>query len=308
MKTMPRIIILAALLAAFSASCDKKRPLDFFEIVPDLRHHNQLPLVHLMAREVKMKNYFDFMDSLVCHYDSLLDRPVSEHLIVRNNPWIIDTLAATDYYRLKERGITNLDQEELVIFRRGHYLIIPESAAIDSLNERFEQTLIDINIPEYTLRILENGQVVHECLVRVGRNERKYLAMAGGVVDLRTRTGSGTIIRHSKDPAFINPSNNHYYHVTRRDDGVVTAMPRIPWLEPEINGVRYGQLIHPTTNFETLGRAYSNGCIGTSEADAWRIYYHAPLGTRIRIRYELEVVDQQGDTVRLEDIYRRSVR
>ena len=51
----------------------------------------------------------------------------------------------------------------------------------------------------------------------------------------------------------------------------VTKLPQIPFIETEINGIRNGQLIHPTTNPETLNKAYSNGCIGTKEADAWVI-------------------------------------
>ncbi len=297
-------VTLLFLFGLLTVGCNRQPQLGSFYISPAILYENQQKkTIHLLAREVRMKEYFDFMDAIVCRYDSLLNQPVSEHLIVRNNPWIIDTLAATDYYRLKERGITNLNQKDLVVFRPGNYFIIPDSAAVDSLNQLFDQTYIDINIPEYKLRILQKDTVAYEHTVRVGRNERKYLAMAGRTEDLRTQTGEGTIIRHAKDPVFINPSNNHYYHVTRRDDGIVTAMPRIPWIEPEINGRRYGQLIHPTTNIETLGKAYSNGCIGTSEADAWIIYYHAPLGTRIVIRYDLQVVNENGDTVQLKDIY-----
>ncbi len=288
----------------FFFNCNRQQELGAFYISPAVLYKNQQKqTIHLLAREVQMKDYFDFMDAIVCRYDSLLNHSMSEHLIVRNNPWIIDTLAATDYYRLKERGIINLDQQELVIFRPGNYLIIPDSSNVDSLNRLFDQTYLDVNVPEYKLRIVQHDTVAYKFPVRVGRNERKYLAMAGRTEDLRTRTGEGTIIRHAKDPVFINPSNNHYYHVTRRDDGTVTAMPRIPWIEPEINGRRYGQLIHPTTNIETLGKAYSNGCIGTSEAAAWRIYYHSPLGTRIVIRYDLNAVNDVGEMITLEDIY-----
>jgi L,D-transpeptidase ErfK/SrfK len=48
-----------------------------------------------------------------------------------------------------------------------------------------------------------------------------------------------------------------------------------------------------------LGKAYSNGCIGTSEADAWFVYYYAPLGTAIEIKYNL--INADGKT--LKDIY-----
>jgi L,D-transpeptidase ErfK/SrfK len=259
--------------------------------------------VHVFEDTVKIKDYFKVLDGIVEKYDSIFSHPISEHLIIRNNPWVIDSLAATDYYHLKELGIINMNPKELPIFKPGYQLIIPDSAAVDSLEYLFKNTYLDLNIPEFKLRVVQSDSIIFEFPVRVGRNEQKYLAMAEGIVDLRTRTGFGTIVEHSKEPIFINPSNNHRYFVTQRDDGIVTGLPNIPWLVTEINGMRYGQLIHPTTNIETLGKAYSNGCIGTSESAAWRIYYHAPIGTRITIRYNLEILDENGDTLRLQDIY-----
>ncbi len=83
----------------------------------------------------------------------------------------------------------------------------------------------------------------------------------------------------------------------------MTKLPQIPFLETELNGFRHGQLIHPTTNPETLGKAYSNGCIGTKEADAWVLYYYAPIDTKIHIRYDLNTLDENGNTIILNDIY-----
>ena len=80
-------------------------------------------------------------------------------------------------------------------------------------------------------------------------------------------------------------------------------MPQIPFIETELNGLRHGQLIHPTTNPKTLRKAYSNGCIGTKEADAWVIYYYAPINTEIRIRYDLSIANEMGDIITLKDIY-----
>ncbi|SHE89031.1 L,D-transpeptidase ErfK/SrfK [Fodinibius roseus] len=276
-----------------------------YAISPPEKSEIRSEIIHTFSDTVKIKDYFKEMEDIVKQYNSLLAYPVSEHLIVRNNSWVIDSLAATDYYRLKDRGITSRNIRELTIFKPGNTLVIPDSAEADSLNRLFEQTWLDINLPEFKLRIRQRNSTIYEFPVRIGRDEHKYLAMAGRVVDLRTHTGEGTIVQHSKDPDFINPSNNHVYHVTRRDDGVVTDLPNVPWLVPEINGVRYGQLIHPTTNLETLGKAYSNGCIGTSEAAAWYIYYYAPVGTRIVIRYDLELVDEKGDTLQLENVYNR---
>lgn len=55
-------------------------------------------------------------------------------------------------------------------------------------------------------------------------------------------------------------------------------------LEPAIDGIRIGQLIHLTTNLATLGKLSSNGCIGLRESDAWMVYYYAPLGTKVLFR------------------------
>ena len=128
--------------------------------------------------------------------------------------------------------------------------------------------------------------------------------MAGRILDLRTKTGKGKVVRHERFPDFYNPANGHQYYVTNRDDKKVTKLPQIPFIETEINGVRYGQLIHPTTNPKSLGKAYSNGCIGTNETDAWVIYYYAPINTKITIRYDLIIKDSiSGKNISLKDIY-----
>lgn len=97
--------------------------------------------------------------------------------------------------------------------------------------------------------------------------------------------------------------NGKRYEQTKRDDGRYTKMPLIPYIEPEIDGHRYGELIHPTTNPITLGKAYSNGCVGMKEADTWRLYYYAPVGTKIVFRYDLDIQNEEGEWIQLEDIY-----
>ncbi|KAA3636440.1 MAG: murein L,D-transpeptidase [Bacteroidetes bacterium] len=261
------------------------------------------PLYHEVNYDVPIRGYFEFMDSLVAHLDTTLSYCIEEHLIVQANPWLIDTLAHTDYYYLMDRGIFSEDPQSLLALRAGEQLLIPDSLQTDSIRQRLEATVIDINIPEFKLRIIENDIVRYTYPVRVGRTQEKYLAMAGKKVDLRTRTGVGTVIRINKSPIFINPSDNRIYHVTRRDDGKVTKLPGVPWIEPELDGQRYGQMIHPTTNRATLGKAYSNGCIGMTEGDMWRLYYHAPIGAKVVVRYDLEIIEENGDTTELKHIY-----
>lgn len=257
----------------------------------------------VLERDVKIRDYFAFLDSIIACQDTLLPYLLTEHLLVRANPWIIDSLANTDYYRLMERDSFVYDQEGLIILRRGDTLLLPGPQKARELQSRMNNTIIDVNIPEFRLRIIEYSDTLFTFPVRVGRNQRKYLALAGTTVDLRTMPGFGRIVRISRYPLFLDPSTGRRFTHTRRDDGRTTLMPLIPWIEPEINGHRYGQLIHPTTNPKTLNRPYSNGCIGVGEADAWYIYYYSPIGTRVHIHYNLLVQGEKGDTIELKDIY-----
>lgn len=259
----------------------------------------------VVPQDIPIRRYFKFIAQTAAKWDSILPYPVNEHLLVRFNPALIDTLAETDYYRRKEKGDTVLNQTDVVVLHRGDTLFIPDSVAAARLTERMRSTEIDVNIPEYRLRIVEEGKVLYSFPIRVGQNKVRYLASAGREVDLRTKTGDGSVIRINRDPVFVNPVDGKKFTHTKRDDGVLTLMPKIPWTEVELNGMRYGQMIHPTTNPHTLEKPYSNGCIGLNEADAWRFYYYAPLGTRVRFRYDLRVVNAAGDTILLPDIYKR---
>ena len=263
------------------------------------------PLIAIVPHDVSLGQYFTFLDSLLMKYDTLLPYQIDEHVLVRTNDWIINRLIDTDYYLMEEKGEFAYDNRRLVILHKGDTLVIPDSIATQQICDAIANTTIDVNIPEFKLRIKVGEEVKYTILVRVGRDERKYLELAGREVDLRTATGTGYIYRINRDPIFINPSNGRRFYTTQRDDGKRTRMPQIPWLEPELDGYRYGHLIHPTSNPKTLGKAYSNGCVGLGEADTWRLYYYAPEGTKVVFRYDLEVVDYKLDTIRLKNIYRR---
>lgn len=308
MGAMAALVLVVAFNACKNSTADEPRApfaaTDTLPLTTDSKVDPPLYLYQYVVKEaVPVRKYFSFMERLVQKYDSLTPYALTEHLLVQANPWIIDTLAATDYYIQKEKGLFVFDQQSLDVFNVGDTLNIPTEAVALRLAERQATTVLDLNIPEYRMRIVQAGDTVFSCMVRVGRNERKYLAMADRVVDLRTTPGSGKIVRINTNPRYINPADNKPYQQTTRDDGRRTLLPRIPWLEPELDGHRYGHMIHPTTNPETLGRAYSNGCVGTSEADAWRLYYYAPLGTKVVFRYDLKIKDSKGDTIELKDIY-----
>ncbi len=280
---------------------EKKSDSSLLSISPPVKRVFRM---HTVKEDVKVRNYFEFMDNLVIKEAWRVHYPINEHLIVWANPWIIDTLENTDYYRLKERGVFSYDQQEIVILPKGTALLIPDSLMVDSIQKRLNATLIDINIPEFRLRIKENDKTLYSFPVRVGKSTSRYLAMAGRTLNLETKTGSGIILQVNKNAVYMNPVDNKRYFKTHRDDGESTLLPRLPWLVPEINGQIYGQLIHPTTNPVTLEKPSSNGCIGMKEADIWRVYYHAPIGAKITIRYDLRVFDEKGDTLNLPDIYK----
>lgn len=257
----------------------------------------------IVDKNIQIKNYFQYTDSIVNYYNSLTTYQLTEHLLIRHNPWIIENLANTDYYRMMEKDSFVYNQKDLIVLKKGDKIFIPDDNSAKKLLSSFKNTYISINIPEYKLRIFEDTIKRFEFPIRVGKNEKKYLKMANTVVDLKTKTGDGTIVNHVKNPDFYNPVNNHKYFLTLRDDKKTTKMPQIPWIETEINGIRNGQLIHPTTNPNTLNKAYSNGCIGTKEADAWVIYYYAPIGTKISIKYQLLISGNDGNIIKLTDIY-----
>ena len=197
------------------------------------------------------------------------------------------------------------DQKELVILKKGMKLKIPTIEIADSLLAKMARTSIDINIPEFKLRIIEGENTLYTFPIRDGQNRTRFLKEVGRDIDLKTHVGVGVVTKIYKNNYAINPVTNKKFLYTMRDDGKRTMMPLLPWIEPKINGQLLGQLIHPTTNPVTLGKPYSNGCIGVKESDIWRIYYYAPIGTKVTMRYDLSVKSESGDTmVTLKDIYK----
>jgi L,D-transpeptidase ErfK/SrfK len=257
----------------------------------------------MVQEPVKIKNYFEFIDKIVAENDTSAAFTLDEYLLVRSNPWLIDRLADTDYYRQAAKGKFVADQRELTVLQRGDTLHIPTADEALALLEMMENTYIDVNIPEYRLRIAVQRDTLFSFPIRVGQRKEKFLETSGRETDLRTQIGTGEIAYIERDAAWVNPVDGHQYKVTRRDDGRVTKCPRVPWLEPSINGERIGQWIHPTTNPASLGKTYSNGCIGMAEWSAWYTYYYAPLGTKIRVRYDLEKIDFDGTITTFPDVY-----
>jgi hypothetical protein len=253
--------------------------------------------------DITIENYFSFIDSLVIKYDSVTPYQLTEHLLVRANPWIIDTLKNTDYYIQKARDSFIYNQKKMIVLNKGIELIIPNLEQANEILSSFKKTKIDVNIPEFKLRIYEDSIQLFSFLVRVGKDTKRFLKMSDRVQDLKTITGKGTIVGYNRYPDYYNPVNSHRYFVTNRDDKRITKLPQVPFIKTQINGVRNGQLIHVTTNPNTLGKAYSNGCIGTEEGNVWVIYYYAPFGTKITIRYDLTIKNKKGKDSLLVNVY-----
>ncbi len=261
------------------------------------------PIAIKIIKDVPIRSYFKWMDSIVSEHNQTHNYLIDEYLIVHNNPWIIDTLANTDYYYLMDKGIFNEDSQSLIALKEDQVLVIPDSLTTLELQAKLNKTSLELNIPEFRLRIIQDGKELYKFPVRVGKAGKKYMEMAKSTVDMRTQPGVGEIIRVNKNPTFKNPLNNRKYVRTNRDDRKNTALPAIPWLEPSINGRSVGQLIHPTTNLATLNKASSNGCIGLRESDSWIVYYYAPLGTKVVFKYELLGKNDAGEPVEFKNIY-----
>lgn len=262
-----------------------------------------IPIEVVINKDVPIRSYFKWMDSIVAEHNQTHNYSIDEYIIVHNNNWILDTLAHTDYYYLMDKGIFNEDSRSLIALKKDQVLVIPDSIETQNLRTQLCNTYLEINIPEFRLRIIQDEEEIYKFPVRVGKTGKKYMAMAKGEVDMRTKTGIGEIIRVNKEPVVANPVDNRKYEKTNRDDGKRTTLPVIPWLEPSINGRSVGQLIHPTTNLATLEKASSNGCIGLRESDAWIVYYYAPIGTKVVIKYELQGKNDAGETVEFKNIY-----
>ncbi len=291
------------LFLAARAACDDipaAVPVVTDTVPPPVREYASF---YVLPRDVKVRDYFKFMDTLVRRLDGEVSCELNEYILLRTNPKLLDSLMSTDYYLRKARGEFVYNQKQLTVLHKGDTIFIPGDSLAARTKRQMDATWLDINIPEFRLRIVEGSDTLYTLPVRVGQNRQRFLETIGREEILRTKTGAGKIIRVNRYPVWSNPVDGEEYKDTRRDDGLRTKLPQIPWLEPEINGARYGQMIHPTTNPETLNKAYSNGCIGASEADSWLIYAMAPVGTKVVIRYDRMKITAQGDTVWLRHIY-----
>ena len=106
------IVIILLISIKFYYSRDKDFILTSKLIQNKVLLQSNLPEIIKIKNDVIVENYFEYLDSIVQKYDTLTPYKLTEHLLVRANPWIIDTLQNTDYYRMKARDSFVYDQKK----------------------------------------------------------------------------------------------------------------------------------------------------------------------------------------------------
>lgn len=160
---------------------------------------------------------------------------------------------------------------------------------------------IYINIPAFTLSLVSGGEVERTFRVRVGAPRTM------------TKTGSGSITRKFS-PSYFRYSSGEkkgeiiqYSNIRNKYKGKIVKRIKIPYnrikgLELEIDGEITGQIIHSTTNPETLGHACSSGCVGMGIEDMLELYECVDSGTKVLVEYN--PVEYREETFYFyEDIY-----
>ncbi len=143
---------------------------------------------------------------------------------------------------------------------------------------------IYVNIPSFTLRLMSEGECVKKYKIRVGKLATKTITGVGSI----TKKFKTSYFRYSSGPQ--KGEIIRYSNIRSSYNGKIIKRIKIPYdkikgLELEINGVITGQIIHATTNPETLGHACSSGCVGLSVEDMLDLYARVKAGTKVLIEY-----------------------
>lgn len=162
-----------------------------------------------------------------------------------------------------------------------------------------------VNVPAYRLQLLDGDREIKRYRCRIGSLENK------------TRIGTGRVTQKFR-PAIFRYSEGEkageiieYSRIMDFRNGRVVKTIRIPYenvcgLEINVGGTVSGQIIHSTTNPETLEYPHSHGCVGMSMEDMLDLYKRVPRGTRIDIIYE-PVEFRDGAFYFHPDVYSRGV-
>lgn len=162
------------------------------------------------------------------------------------------------------------------------------TALIITMSSALASPEIYINIPEYALRLVDNGQVI------------KTYSIAVGTPYEQTPTGNFQIFSKQEYPTWFPGSNF-------TDRTPVPPGPDNPlgtcWMEFTPN---YG--IHGTNKGWDISYPVSGGCIRMQDADARELYDKVPLGTPVTIAYQTMSITEKPDGLFvkiLPDIYNR---
>jgi len=123
--------------------------------------------------------------------------------------------------------------------------------------------LIDINIPEYTLRLYENGLLINTFPIAVGKSITPSIL---GDFRIATMVNNPTWYPQGKDPVPPGPDN-----------------PLGPWWLG-LDYPSYG--IHGNNAPSSIGKAQSKGCIRMRNEDVEYLARKVQKGTQVRLRYE----------------------
>jgi hypothetical protein len=143
---------------------------------------------------------------------------------------------------------------------------------------------IYVNIPSFTLRLISGGVCEKKYKIRVGKPATKTITGIGSI----TRKFQTSYFRYASGPQ--QGEIIRYSNIRNTYNGKIVKRIKIPYdkirgLELEINGEVTGQIIHATTNPETLGHACSSGCVGMSIEDMLDLYGRVKPGTKVLIEY-----------------------
>lgn len=147
---------------------------------------------------------------------------------------------------------------------------------------------LHINIPEYALRVVDNGQLV------------KTYSIAVGTPYEQTPVGAFRVFYKQEYPTWYPGSNF-------TDRTPVPPGPENPlgtrWMEFTPN---YG--IHGTNKGWDISYPVSGGCIRMQDADARELYDKVPIGTPVYISYQTLFLIEKTDGLYIKilpDIYNR---
>lgn len=142
---------------------------------------------------------------------------------------------------------------------------------------------IDINIPEYKLRLYKDGVLVSTYPIAVGKSITPSIL---GDFKIATIVKNPTWYPQGKDPVPPGPDN-----------------PLGPWWL----GLDYpGYGIHGNNAPDSIGKAQSKGCIRMRNADVEYLASKVQKGTPVRLRYEPLIASFEGDIFKVavyEDLY-----